>query len=155
MLLLCLGGAMTSVAVALSTGQSWHLPMVFLFGAMVMPIYAISLATAADVSQGSEFVEIGTSVLLLNAVGAVSAPLVLGQLMSVLGAPVLFWSFAVLCLLFMAYIALQLRDARAIPVSEQVPFSAAASEVAPASFDLDPRGPEQVPVQEKPTAPPE
>jgi MFS family permease len=150
MLLLCLGGAIASVAVAASTGQSWHLPMVFLFGGMVMPIYAISLATAADVSQGSEFVEIGTSVLLLNAVGAVSAPLVLGQLMSVLGAPVLFWSFAVLCLLFMAYIALQLRDARAISVSEQVPFSAAASEVAPASFDLDPRGPEQAPVEKKP-----
>jgi MFS family permease len=142
MLLLCLGGALASVAVAISTGQSWHLAMVFLFGAMVMPIYAISLATAADVAQGSEFVEIGTSVLLLNAVGAVSAPLALGQLMSVLGAPVLFWSFAALCLLFMVYIALQLRDVRAIPVSEQVPFSAAASEVAPASFDLDPRGPQ-------------
>jgi hypothetical protein len=110
---------------------------------MVMPIYAMSLATAADVSQGSEFVEIGTSVLLLNAVGAVSAPLVLGKLMSLLGGAALFWSFAVICLLFMSYIAVQVRGARSIAISEQVPFSAAASEVAPASFDLDPRGPEQ------------
>ena len=140
MLMLCLGGAVTSVAVAVSAGYAWHLVAVFLFGAMVMPIYGMALATAADVAQGSEFVQIGTSVLLLNSLGAVSAPLALGKLMSALGAPALFWSFALLCLLFMAYIAVQVRGARAIAISEQVPFSAAASEVAPASFDLDPRG---------------
>lgn len=150
MLALCLGGALASVAVALSAGQAWHLPAVFLFGAMVMPIYAMALATAADVSQGSEFVQIGTSVLLLNAVGAVSAPLALGKLMSLLGPAVLFWSFAVLCLLFTAYIALQMRTERGIAIAEQLPFSAAAPEVAPASFDLDPRGPEQTQAQARP-----
>ena len=97
LLLLCVGGALTSLVVAASVGQSWHLVSVFLFGAMVMPIYAMSLATAADVAESSEFVQIGTSVLMLNAM---------------------------------------------IPISEQVPFAAAASEVAPASFDLDPRGSE-------------
>jgi len=139
-LLLCLFGAVASMAVAFSAGQSWNLPMVFLFGAMVMPIYGMSLATAADVARGDEFVEIGTSVLLLNSVGAVSAPLVLGQLMSLLGPAALFWSFAALCLLFAGYLALQLRSTRAIAIADQVPFSAAAPEVAPASFDLDPRG---------------
>jgi MFS family permease len=142
MVLLCIGGALTSVAVALSAGQAWHLAAVFAFGAMVMPIYGMSLATAADVCDSGEFVEIGTSVLLLNAIGAVSAPLLLGKLMSTLGPPALFWSFGCLCLLFTAYIALQLREARAVAVGDQVPFSAATSEVAPTSFDLDPRGPE-------------
>jgi hypothetical protein len=66
--------------------------------------------------------------------------------MSLLGAPALFWSLAVICLLFMPYIAVQIRGARAISVAEQVPFAAAAPEVAPASFDLDPRGPEHAPV---------
>ncbi len=145
MLLLCLGGALASLAVAVSAGQAWHLPMVFLFGAMVMPVYAISLATAADVAQGSEFVQMGTSVLMLNALGALSAPLLLGKLMTELGAPVLFWAFSAICLVFMVYIAFQLRDARAVTVSEQLPFNAAASEVAPGSFDLDPRAPEYVP----------
>lgn len=142
LLLLCIGGALTSLVVAASVGQSWHLVSVFLFGAMVMPIYAMSLATAADVAESSEFVQIGTSVLMLNAIGALFAPLALGQLMSMLGAPALFWSFAAICTLFMSYLALQLRDIRMIPISEQVPFAAAASEVAPASFDLDPRGSE-------------
>jgi MFS family permease len=143
LLLLCLGGAIASIAVALSTGRSWHLASVFFFGAMAMPVYALSLATAADVAEESEFVQIGTTVLLLNALGAVSAPLVLGKLMGLLGPPALFWSCALICLLFMAYIALQLREVRTIPVSAQVPFSAAAPEVAPASFGLDPRAPEQ------------
>ncbi|MCB1687466.1 MAG: MFS transporter [Halioglobus sp.] len=142
LLLLCLGGTLSSIAVAASVGQSWHLASVFLFGAMVMPIYAMSLATAADVADVSEFVQIGTTVLMLNALGALLAPLALGQLMNVLGAPALFWSFSAMCLLFMAFMALQLRETRKVTVAEQVPFSAAASEVAPASFDLDPRGPE-------------
>lgn len=142
MFMLCLGGAASSVAVALSTGQSWHLPTVFFFGAMVMPIYAISLATAADVAQSDEFVEIGTSVLLLNSVGAVSAPLLLGNFMSLLGPPMLFWSFALLCLLFAVYVSRQLREGRAITVAEQVPFAAASPDVAPTSFELDPRGEE-------------
>lgn len=152
LLLLCLGGVCTSCAVALSTQQSWHLLAVFLFGATVMPIYAISLATAADVAQGNEFVEIGTSVLLLNALGAVSAPLLLGKVMSELGSPALFWSFAALCALFAVYVAIQLRSARDVAVEQQVPFSAAASEVAPASFDLDPRGPGHGPVDSMPDA---
>lgn len=145
LMLLCIGGALASVAVAISSQQTWHLVTVFIFGAMVMPIYAISLAAAADVAQDNEFVEIGTSVLLLNSVGAVSAPLFVGGLMTTLGPTALFWSCAVMCLLFAVYVAVQFRTARAVTVAEQRPFSAAATEVAPASFDLDPRGPEQAP----------
>ncbi|MBP6700012.1 MAG: MFS transporter [Halioglobus sp.] len=152
LLYLCLGGALTSAAVAASTGSSWNLAAVFLFGATVMPIYGIALATAADVSDGSEFVQIGTSVLLLNAIGGVSAPLLLGKLMSLLGAPALFWSLAVICLLFMAYIGTQVRSTQRISVAKQVPFAVSASEVAPASFDLDPRGSEHVPASAAPRA---
>lgn len=94
--------------------------------------------------------EIGTSVLLLNALGAVSAPLFLGQLMSLLGPPMLFWSFALLCLLFAAYVTRQLRDARAVSVVQQVPFTAASPDVAPASFELDPRGEEHAQAGERP-----
>ena len=142
MLSLCVGGAATCVAVAMSTQQPWHLMTLFLFGAMVMPLYAISLATAADVSATEEFVEIGTSVLMLNAIGAASAPLLLGQLMSFWEDTALFWSFAAICALFAVYLAWQTREARAVSVAEQTPFAAAASEMAPASFELDPRGPE-------------
>jgi hypothetical protein len=90
-------------------------------------------------------------VLLLNSVGAVSAPLFLGKFMSLLGPPMLFWSFALLCLLFAAYVSRQMRDARAVSIAEQVPFSAASPDVAPASFDLDPRGDEDTRTADMPS----
>jgi MFS family permease len=152
---LCVLGALASVAVAYSTGQPWHLVSVFIFGAMTMPLYAIALAVAADHSSSDEFVTIGTSVLLLNALAAAVAPLGLGQLMDQFGAPALFWAFAVMLLLGAVYIAVQRRAMPSLAVEAQVPFSAAGPDVAPAAFDLDPRGPENAegelePMEERP-----
>ena len=142
LILLCIGGAISALAVSASTGKNWHLAMVFLFGAMVMPIYAISLATAADVAVGDEFVVMGTSVLMLNALGAVLAPVPLGQLMAIFGPPALFLSFAVMCVLFALLLLVLSRTPRTVSIEEQSPFTAAASDVAPASFELDPRAAE-------------
>lgn len=138
--MLCLGGAVTASAVAVSIGLPWYLATVFLFGAMVMPIYAIALATAADVSSPEEFVEIGTAVLLLNAIGATLAPLPLGQLMAIIGPEGLFWAFTGICLIVAIYLAIQYRDPRAVAVDEQIPFEAAAADTAPVGFEMDPRG---------------
>jgi len=43
-----------------------------------------------------------------------------------------------------------LRDERAITVADQVPFTAASPDVAPASFDLDPRSEEYAHADEAP-----
>jgi MFS family permease len=142
MLSLCLLGMLTSAAVAYSIGLAWHLGAVFLFGACVMPMYAISLAMAADNSSSSEFVEIGTSVLMLNAISAAVAPLFLGQLMTAFNPAALFWASALICALFAVYVGFQCLRTRRLTVEEQTPFSAAAMETAPTAFDLDPRGPE-------------
>ena len=136
---LCLGAAISSVAVALGTEQAWFLAAVFLFGAMAMPIYAISLATAADVCSSEEFVSIGTAVLLLHSIGAVIAPVAMGQVMSVFGPASMFWAFALLFLLFSAILYVLLRVPRVVSVEDQTPFAAAAAEMAPATFELDPR----------------
>ena len=93
--------------------------------------------------RSEEFVEIGTSVLLLNALGAASAPILLGQLMSLYDATALFWSFSALSAVFTIYLAVQTRDkGQVVAAEDQVPFSAAATEAAPTGFGLDPRGPE-------------
>ncbi len=140
LLLLTVGCGLASVAVALSIGQAWFLVAVVLFGAMAMPMYAVSLATAADVSAPDEFVEIGTSVLLLNGFGAILAPIVLGQLMSLWGANSLFWSFAALCLVFAGLFSILLRQPRLVSAEQQTQFSVAASEAAaPVGFERDPR----------------
>lgn len=152
MLALCVLGALTAAAVAFSVGRSWHLGAVFLFGASVMPMYAISLAMAADNSSSSEFVEIGTSVLMLNALCSAAAPLLLGQAMTAFGAAALFWVSGGICALFALYVGIQCIRTDRLPLEEQTPFEAAAMESAPTAFDLDPRGLEEetgdlVPVQ--------
>ena len=143
LLCLCLTGALASAAVAISTNHPLFLVAVFLFGATLMPVYAVALATAADVSSSDEFVGIGTSVLLLHALGAALAPVPLGKLMTLFGPDALFLSFSVICGLFALLFFGLTRVPRAVSVSEQTPFSAAASDAAPVSFELDPRAAEQ------------
>jgi len=140
MLLLVTLAAVSSACVALAPSNQLLLAAIFFFGASTMPLYSMSLATAADNSLRHEFVEVGTSILMLNAMGAVLAPLALGQLMD-LGEPVwLFWGCCALSLMA-AVIVLSLRG-RSVKVDDVVPFSAAATDMAPTSFDLDPRAPE-------------
>ncbi len=153
LLMLALCGALASLAVALSTAQPWFLAAVCLFGATVMPLYAMSLATAADVSEGREFVAIGTSVLLLNALGAVAAPLLLGPLMTQFNATALFWSFSAICALFVVYLAVQLRTPRTIALEAQVPFEVAVTETAPVAFEMDPRTKHELAEGQAPVAP--
>jgi MFS family permease len=139
MLLLVVLGTGASAGLALLAGGPWIMPAAFAFGACSMPLYAMALATAADNSLRHEFVEIGTSVLLLNAIGAVFAPLMIGQLMVRLGQAWLFWSCCGLSGMGALFFLTQLR--RKAPVEDTVPFSAAASDMTPTRFDLDPRSP--------------
>jgi MFS family permease len=140
LVLLCFLGTASSAATALASGGPWLLLAVFAFGATAMPLYAMSLATVADKSERHEFVEIGTSVLLLNGVGATVAPLFIGRLMELLEASMLFWSCSALCALTGVFALVRLRTGEA--AEHPVPFSAAASAAAPASFEMDPRAPE-------------
>jgi MFS family permease len=138
-MLLFLCGGLTSVLVTRAAPNHELLGAIFLFGATTMPLYAMALATAANSSRRSEFVEIGTSVLLLNGIGAVLAPLVLGPLMGLQGSGTLFWGAACLCGVGLLFTALTTRHAP--PVDEPVPFSVATPAVTPTSLDLDPRAP--------------
>ncbi|EED31554.1 major facilitator superfamily protein [gamma proteobacterium NOR5-3] len=139
LLLVCLA-ALSSASVALAPSTELLLAAIFFFGATTMPIYAMSLATAADNSLRHEFVEVGTSVLLLNAMGAVLAPLALGQLMEIGEPSWLFWGCSGLSVL--AAVVVLSQRGRQVTVDDVVPFSAAASDMAPTSFDMDPRAPE-------------
>lgn len=135
--LLCVGGTLSCSAVALATDRTYLLAAIFAFGASTMPLYAMSLATAADRSQRHEFVEIGSSVLLLNGLGAVLAPLVFGRVMTLAGPGALFWSCAAACFVIGAYVVFRMHLGEV--ATDPEPFKAAASAAAPASFELDPR----------------
>ncbi len=140
LLLLAALAAASSAAVALAPTSELTLLAIFFFGATTMPIYAMALASAADASLRHEFVEIGSTVLLLNAVGAVLAPLALGQLMHMGEPSWLFFGCAAVA--GIASLAILVARGHQPSVDDVVPFSAAASDMAPTSFDLDPRAPE-------------
>ncbi len=140
LLLLGLLGTVSSLAVVRADSAQLLLAAAFAFGACVMPMYSMALAAAADNSLRHEFVEVGTSVLLLNALGAVLAPLAVGQLIALFGPSGLFLGCATFSAMATLCFALLFR--RKPLIDDVAPFSVAATDRAPTSFDLDPRAPE-------------
>ncbi len=139
---LAIATAGSSLLMTLSTNTSWLLCAGFLFGAAANAIYAVSLAKAADNSKPDEFVTIASSVLLLNSLAAATAPLAIGQMMSLFGSSFLFFGIAGFSVIAALYIMLQPLGKTAVSVQDQSPFVAAGLDTAPASFDNDPRSPE-------------
>ena len=140
--LLCTLTAVASVLITLSNAQHWLLGTGFLFGVSSNAIYAVSLAKAADNSKPEEFVTIASSVLLLNSMGAAISPLLIGQLMGYTGDSALFIGIACAALVAGIYMLLQARTGTQIDVEDQTQFVAAGADTVPASFDGDPRSPE-------------
>ena len=114
------------------------------FGAFANSLYAVSLAKAADNSKSEEFVTIGSSVLLLNALGSASSALVIGWAMRIMGDGALFSFAGVASLITGAFIILQPPGRTAVSITDQGSFIPATSAMAPAAFDQDPRSDEEV-----------
>ena len=108
------------------------------FGAASNSLYAISLAKAADNSPREEFVMLGSSVLLLNAVGAAIGSFAFGWAIRAADANILFTLIGMTSLVFAAFISSQPKGATAVPTEEQSTFVAATSATAPAALQQDP-----------------
>ena len=109
------------------------------FGAASNSLYAVSLAKAADNSPRDEFVMLGSSVLLLNAVGAAIGSFVFGWAIRAAEADILFTLIALTSTAFAAFIAFQPKGVTAVSIDEQSTFVAATSATAPAALQQDPR----------------
>ncbi len=71
------GGVAVTLAFLLFLDRSEGAVMVYgaAFGAIVMPLYALSLALANDYADGANFVETGSVVIMANAAGMVLGPI--------------------------------------------------------------------------------
>ncbi|MED5315455.1 MAG: MFS transporter, partial [Pseudomonadota bacterium] len=114
------------------------------FGAFANSLYAVSLAKAGDNSKSEEFVTIGSSVLLLNALGSASSALVIGWAMRTMGDGALFGFAGVASLITGVFIIQQPPGPTAVSITDQGAFIPATSAMAPAAFDQDPRSDEEV-----------
>lgn len=136
---LCAMSSLTALYLSTATDTTSLLIGAAAFGAASNSLYAVSLAKAADNSERDEFVMIGSSVLLLNAVGAAIGSFIFGWAMRSAEGEILFTLMAIACALFAAFIAIQPKGATAVATQEQSSFVAATSATAPAALQQDPR----------------
>lgn len=141
---LCALSGIAAFGLMLASSQQALLFGAFAFGAFANSLYAVSLAKAADNSKREEFVTIGSSVLLLNALGSASSSLVIGWAMRSMGDGALFALVGIASLITGVFIILQPPGRTAVTIEEQGAFIPATSAMAPAAFDQDPRSDEEV-----------
>ena len=136
---LCATSSLSALYLSTATDTTSLLIGAAAFGAASNSLYAVSLAKAADNSERDEFVMIGSSVLLLNAVGAAIGSFIFGWAMRSAEGEILFTLMAIACALFAAFIAIQPKGATAVATEEQSTFVPATSATAPAALQQDPR----------------
>jgi hypothetical protein len=109
-----------------------------------MPLYALSLAHASDFVENDGFLEVGTGLLMINALGSIVGPLITSQLMYRLGPSTYFASLCVWLLLgsVLVLIFIRTRDRQATNFHE---FSPATSAAAQGALQMDPRLEEEEP----------
>lgn len=136
---LILGVLVASLALILP--QSMAYGVMFLFGASVMPIYALSLALASDNAVEGNFMEVGTGLMMTNAAGSVIGPLLTSQLMYRYGPDYFFISSLCILLIGAVAVVVMIRTKRAAK-EHPVDFELATSASAQAALQLDPRADE-------------
>lgn len=136
---LCVMSSLTAFYLSSATDTTSLLIGAAAFGAASNSLYAVSLAKAADNSERGEFVMIGSSVLLLNAVGAAMGSFAFGWAMRSAEGNILFTLMAFACAVFAVFIAIQPKGATAVATQKQSSFVAATSATAPAALQQDPR----------------
>lgn len=112
--------------------------VMFFFGAAVLPLYAISLALANDNAVDGKFLEIGTGLLLMNAIGSIVGPLLASQLMGRLG-PQYFFVYLLVVLIIGAVLVLLMIRTKAAARAHPGEFEIATTASAQAAFQMDPR----------------
>ena len=93
------------------------------FGAFVFTLYSLAAATANDMVNADQRVQVAGALLITYGAGAVTGPILAGQFMSLLGPQGLFFYFALVCLLLSAF-AIMMRRRRAGSPDKRKPFVA-------------------------------
>lgn len=135
----CMVFAAVVAAAALVLPYSMAFAVMFLFGASVMPIYALSLALASDNAKEGNFMEVGTGIMMTNAAGSVIGPLLTSQLMFRFG-PNYFFITNLCVLVVAAVVVVVLIRTKTAAKEHPSDFALATSASAQAALQLDPRG---------------
>ena len=136
-IMLCMLSGSAIALLALILPASLIPLLMFVFGACALPIYAVSLALANDNAREGKFIELGTGLLMINALGSIIGPMIASQLMTRFGPQLFFGYHMVVLLLGSLLILFMIRTKQAS--LNQGDFTLATTAAAQASFQLDPR----------------
>lgn len=118
--------------------------IMFLFGAVLFPIYSLVVAHANDYAQPSEFVEISSGLLVINGIGAMIGPVVAGFLINAMGSNGFFTTMAVCYAAFGGFAAWRMTRREAVDLDEMTDFTFlhGTRSPTPETLNLDPRSEE-------------
>jgi len=141
-ILACLVFAASVAAAALLLPHSMAFGIMFLFGASVMPIYALSLALASDNAKEGNFMEVGTGLMMTNAAGSIIGPLLTSQLMFRFGPSYFFVTNLCVLAIGALVVVITIRTKKAA-TEHPSDFALATSASAQAALQLDSRADEE------------
>ncbi|TNF00162.1 MAG: MFS transporter, partial [Gammaproteobacteria bacterium] len=144
MFVTALVAAGAAVAVALiGTFNLWLLTLfVGVFTGLSATIYPISVAITNDRLETSEIVAASATLLLSYGVGSVIGPVVMAQMINLLGPEGLFFGNATFLLTLAVITSYRISHTVDVPVAEQEHFVAAMPETSPVLTEMDPRNEE-------------
>ncbi len=111
---------------AIAVGDLFYigLGMAFLIGGMVNPLYSLLIAHANDYLDHEDMAAAAAGLVFVGGVGAIGGPVIVGQMMSILGA----WAFYLYVLITMGSVSLygiwRMTRRAATPVDETASYAA-------------------------------
>jgi MFS family permease len=128
LLALLIGAAATGLLLWLFAGTgTLLLAFGFVFGALALPCYSLAAAHAYDKTPASEMVPTAATILLANALGAATGPLLASAVMAALGPRALFLFTALAQALLAAYVFYRTKVQPSLTTPEKTDFDLAAT----------------------------
>lgn len=107
------------------------------FGAGLLPSYAIAAAHVFDFADRSDYVEISAGLLLLNGMGSTIGPLLSSASVELLGQPGLFMANALVQVVLIVYVGFRLSRREGLPIEEKQSFDLGTSAAVSVVGDED------------------
>ena len=125
--LVMIGLALISVVIGAVILMAPHvtglwLALGFVFGAGLLPSYAIVASHVFDFADRSEYVEISAGLLLLNGLGATVGPLLTSLSIELFGTAGMFITIGAVMLILVVFVVVRLRRREGLPVEEKEHF---------------------------------
>lgn len=121
-----LSAAIAAIILALSSGAIGFVGVCLLgavWGSSAFPLYSIAVAHANDHAAADQFVVVSGGLLMMYGIGAIFGPFIAAAVMSVTESYGLYLFTAVVHLLMFGYVLARIRQRKAIPDEQHMPFA--------------------------------